>query len=100
MPKRSVSAVRNCIARSPWMGSRRGATPRASSRTDLPVAAHHVFEAGQLLDPDRTAGVQAAGRDANLGAHAELAAIGELGRGVAHHDCAVDLREKALSRRV
>ena len=37
-----------------------------------------------------------AGGNADLGAHAELAAIGELGRGVDQHDGAVDLLQEAL----
>jgi hypothetical protein len=37
-----------------------------------------------------------AGGDADLGAHAELAAVGELRRGVVQHDGAVDLVEEAL----
>jgi hypothetical protein len=36
----------------------------------------------QLLDADRAARMHAAGGDADLGAEAEFAAIGELGRGV------------------
>ena len=35
-----------------------------------------------MIDPDRAAGVEAAGRDADLGAEAEFPAVGELGRGV------------------
>jgi len=34
--------------------------------------------------------MQAAGGDANLGAEAELAAVGELRRGVVQHDGGVD----------
>jgi hypothetical protein len=40
--------------------------------------------------------VKLAGRDADLAAEAELAAVGELGRGVPEHDGAVDAAEKAL----
>ena len=42
--------------------------------------------------PTGPAGVEAAGGDADLGAEAELAAVGELGRGVPQHDRAVDIR--------
>ena len=63
---------------------------RTSLRPRLPRPAHHVFEARQLLGAHRAAGVQAVGRDADLRAHAELAAVGELGRGVVQHDAAVD----------
>ena len=40
------------------------------------------------------------GRDADLGPHAEFAAIGKLGRGVDQHDGAIDLAQKALRHRV
>jgi hypothetical protein len=55
--------------------------PRANqpSGARLPGAADAVFERGELLDADRPARMHAAGRDADLGAEAELAAIGELG---------------------
>src|SRR5882762_7659428 len=68
------------------------------SRPDLPGAAHAILEAGELLDADRTAGVQLAGGDADLGAEAELAAIGELRRGVVQHDRGIDLRQEFLRR--
>src|SRR5712692_5953559 len=42
------------------------------SRPHLPGTLDPVLEAGELLDADRTAGVEAAGGDADLGAHAEL----------------------------
>ena len=58
------------------------------------VPRHAIFEAGELLDADRAARVQAAGGDADLGAEAELAAVGELGRGVVQHD-----RAESTSRR-
>ena len=57
-----------------------------SSRPGLARAVHAVFEARQLLDADRAARVHPAGGDADLGAHAELAAVGELGGGVVQHD--------------
>ncbi len=40
--------------------------------------------------------MQPPGGDADLGAEPEFAAIGELGRGVDHHDRAVDFGEEAL----
>ena len=43
--------------------------------------------------------MQPAGGDADLGAEAELAAVGELGRGVVQHDGRVDLRQELLRRR-
>src|SRR6185437_4014550 len=73
--------------------------PRALlSGPDLPVAAHAIFERAKLLDPDGAARVHAPGRDANLGAEAELAPVGELGRGVVHDDRRIDLFQEALSR--
>ena len=68
------------------------------TRPRLAGAAHDVLEGGELLDADGAAGVQAAGGDADLGAHAELAAVGELGRGVVQHDGAVEAGEEALGR--
>ena len=40
------------------------------------------------------------GGDADLGSEAELAAVGELGRGVVQHDGRIDLRQEALGRGV
>ena len=54
----------------------RGSTP------DVPVALDHVLVGAQLAQPDRAAGVELLGRVADLGAHAELAAVGEAGRRV------------------
>src|SRR5262245_52715024 len=48
------------------------------SRPDLPAAANAVFEAGELVDADRTARMKAAGGNADLGAEPELAAVGKL----------------------
>src|SRR5436305_1209155 len=45
-------------------------------RPDLPRPANAILERRELLDPDRTARMHAAGRDADFGAKAELAAIG------------------------
>src|SRR5665213_3178770 len=50
----------------------------ACSRPDLPRAVDTVFEGAELLDADRPARMQLAGRDADFGAEAELAAVGEL----------------------
>ena len=69
------------------------------SRPGLARPAHPVFERGQLLDADRPARMHPAGGDADLGAEAELAAIGELGRGVVQQDGRIDLVEEALRRR-
>ena len=46
---------------------------------DLPRPAHHVLVGGELFGPHRTAGMQLVGGDADLGAEAELATVGELG---------------------
>ena len=75
-----------------------GDTARGHGRV-CPVAAHQVLEARELLDADRAARVELAGRDADLAAEAELAAIGELGRGVVEEDRGVDLVEEARDRR-
>src|SRR5262249_25233827 len=71
----------------------------ARARPGLPAAAHAVFEAGELVDPDRPARVEATGGNANLGAETELAAVGELGGGVVQHDRGIDLAQKFLRRR-
>ena len=47
-----------------------------------------------MLDAHRAARMHAARGDADLGAEAEFAAIGELRRGVVQHDGAVDLRQE------
>src|SRR3954465_131720 len=48
-----------------------------ASGTDLAVALDQVLERAQLAQADRPAGVQLLRRVADLGAHAELAAVGE-----------------------
>src|SRR6476469_8600789 len=70
----------------------------ASSRPDLPGTANPVLEAGQLLDADRPARMHTAGGDADFGAHAELAAVGELRRGVVEDDGAVDFGHELVGR--
>src|SRR5256885_15562439 len=67
-----------------------------SSRPDLPRAAHAILETRQLLDADRSARVETARGDADLGAEPELAAVGELGRRVVQDDRGIDLAEKFL----
>ena len=56
----------------------------------LPGTAHDVLVTRQLLGADRAACVDASGRDADLGTHAELAAVGELRRCVVQNNRAVD----------
>src|SRR5262249_36559833 len=56
------------------------------SRPRLPGAVDTVLEARQLIDADRATGMELSGRDADLRAEAELAAVGELRRGVVQHD--------------
>ena len=63
-------------------------------------AVHAIFERGQLLEPDRAARVHPAGRDADLGAETELAAIGELRRGIVHHNGRIDFLQEARRRRL
>src|SRR6201997_141550 len=72
--------------------------PAEFSRSDLPRSVYAILEAGQLFDAHRPARMEAASGDADLGAEAELAAIGELGRGVVQHDCGIDLVEKFFGR--
>ena len=72
--------------------------PAEFSRSDLPRSVYAILEAGQLLDAHRPARMEAAGGDADLGAEAELAAIGELGRGVVQHNRGIDLVEEFFRR--
>ena len=62
----------------------------AARRPDLAVALDQVLERAQLARADRPAGVQLLGRVADLGAHPELAAVGEARRGVDVHAGGVD----------
>src|SRR3954451_23286340 len=66
------------------------------SGPDLSRPAKAIFERRELLHADRPARMHAACRDPDLGAEAELAAIGELRRPFVQNDPAVDLREKLL----
>src|ERR1700736_1994940 len=66
------------------------------SRPGLPGAVDPIFEAGQLLGADGAAGVEFSGGNSDLGAEAELAAIGELRRCVVQYDGRVDLVEEFL----
>ena len=68
------------------------------SRPRLPGAVNAIFEARQLFGANRPAGVEFAGGNPDLGAEAELAAVGELGRGVVEDDRRIDLGEEALRR--
>src|SRR4029079_5027527 len=70
------------------------------SRPRLPGAVNAIFEARQLLGTDRAAGVEFAGGDSDLCAEAELAAVGELRRGVVQHDRGIDLVEEFLGRMI
>src|SRR5690349_11577256 len=91
---RSSSATRRCAR---WMGSNvppRTPTPPAARRAmraraarlrllaDLTVATHLVLVRRELAQPHRSARVQAIGADADLGAEAELEAVGEARRRV------------------
>ena len=60
----------------------RGDRSQPLSLADLAVAVDDVLERRQLAQADRAAGVQLLGRVADLGAHPELEAVGEAGRGV------------------
>src|SRR6202167_6683774 len=81
-----------------------GASPRCTIHTasernlspNLPAAPHHILVAGQLFDADRSACMKFVGADADLGAHAEFAAVGKLRRCIVQHDGAVDPREEPL----
>ena len=55
-----------------------------------PVALDQVLERAQLPQPDRPAGVELLRGVADLGAHPELAAVGEARRGVDVHAGGID----------
>src|ERR1700733_671535 len=65
---------------------------------NLSAAAYHVLVAGQLLHADGTARVKFVRADADLRAHAEFAAVGELRGRIVQHDGAVDPGQKPLRR--
>src|SRR5918911_259587 len=71
----------------------------ARSASHLAVAFDQVLGRAQLAQPYRAAGVQLLRRVADLGAHAELAAVGEARRGVDVDAGSVDA-ELERSRRV
>ena len=48
-----------------------------------------------MLDPDRAARMHTAGGNADLGAHADLAAVGELGRRIVQQDRRIEFVEEA-----
>src|SRR6478735_2942505 len=85
----------NCDATDAWLNACPTRT-RRSSRPRLPAAVNTILEARQLIDADRPAGVEFPGRDSDLRAEAELAAIGELRRGIVQHDRRVHLVEEFL----
>src|SRR5438094_8076935 len=100
-PPRPPAAYATGPSLSPLKGGEGLFWRRASySGAHLAVAADEVFVGGQFGGADRPTRRQPLGRDADLGAHAELAAIGELGRGVDQHDGAVDLAQKAFGGRL
>src|SRR6201999_305563 len=70
------------------------------SRPRLSGAVDAVFEAGELLGADRPARVELAGGNADLGAEAELAAVGKLRRGIVEHDSGFAFLEESLRGRI
>src|SRR5829696_7426700 len=68
----------------------------ATSAPDLPVAVDDVLEGRQLSEADGSARMKLLGGIADLGAHPELEAVGEAGRGVHVHHGRVDSVGKRL----
>src|SRR5258706_11560418 len=64
------------------------------SRPRLPGAVDAIFETGQLLGADRTAGVKFPGGDADFRAEAEFDAVGKLRRCFMQHGRRIALVEK------
>src|ERR1700710_3035848 len=71
----------------------------AQSGPHLAGAPDLVAEAGQLLDADRAARMDAAGGDPDLRPEAEFAAVAELGGGVPQRHRAIDGRQEMLRDR-
>src|SRR5579885_3769911 len=69
------------------------------SRTNLAASADAVLEGSELFDADRAACMQASCGNADFGAEAKFAAVGELRRGVVQHDRRVDFGEELVGRR-
>ena len=93
---RTSSAARRCPR---WIGSnvppRMPMPPLRCSVPDLAGAAHQVLVGRQLAQTHRSACVQPVGADPDLGAEAELEAVGEAGGGVDEHRGRVDALEEA-----
>src|SRR5258705_7571948 len=81
-----IACVADCGINGATARAARAAKTQMHSRPRLPGAVDAIFEARQLLGADRSAGVEFAGGNPDFGAEAELAAIGELRRGVMKHD--------------
>ena len=94
-PARAATRSRPSWSRASWAQTRcpmcgglnvppRTPSVRATRRhgTHVAVALDHVLVGAQLAQADRAAGVELLGRVADLGAHAELAAVGEARRRV------------------
>src|SRR5271155_2461856 len=81
---------------SPTRVIRRSPNRGKGSGTHLAVTADRVAVYRQLLQSDRPAGMDAAGRDADLGAEAKLAAVAELSGRIPECHRAVDTRQETL----
>ena len=75
-----------------------GASP-AAKLADLPIPGDDPFVGRQIRRPHRAAGVEFVGADADLGAQAIFAAVGESGAGVDHHAGGIDAGDELLDRR-
>src|SRR5690554_2391283 len=63
--------------------------------TNVSVAKHHVFFAGQPQQSDRATGMQLVGGNADFRAQTVLETIGKTGRGVDHHRTGVHFGQEA-----
>src|SRR5437867_2715837 len=90
--------MRRAVSRgTPGIGWSADVTP-SHSRAQGTLAAHDVLVGRELDQADWPTRVHAVGRDADLRAQAELAAVGELGAGIVHDDGAVDLVQESVGR--
>src|SRR5579862_2054548 len=84
--------------RSPRSGMGQGSGTCASTRSgpNLSRAGDHVAIGGELLQPDRAAGMDASRGDADLGAKTEFAAVAELRGGVPQPDGTIDAAQEGF----
>src|SRR3954470_2539406 len=87
-----------------WIGSKvppkrpRGAVVAfaAKSAAHVAVAQHDPLLRGEAFEPNRPAGVELVGGDADLRPEAVFVAVGEARGGIHHHGAGIDFPQEAL----